>query len=183
VLEVKAAADAALSDQYSIKGTIRDLGSKAKEAPFAVNVVVDDLRVDDLTADLKDVRKPIPIELWMGSSHTRRLQLRTILQETLPGSIRIGGDPGPLGISAEVDPRNDGGAFLLPRRASLKPEGDPATSRVLLIEFPSVANVEPNRPYRVYLDLATGPDTGLAPRLLEFEIRYRKINDLKPAAP
>jgi hypothetical protein len=149
-----------------------------------VIAVVDELRVADRTGNLADVRKPIPVELWMGSPHARQLELSTALEGALPGPIQIaGGRAARAGISAEVDPRDDGGAFLLPRRAILKLVADDARGRSITIEFPRVANVEPNRPYRVYLDLLPDPETGLAPRLLEFEVRYRRTDDLRPALP
>ena len=114
----------------------------------------------------------------------------------MPGPIRIAGGPGTLdspaveaspagrlGISAQVDPREDNGSFLLPQRATLKSVADDPSGRSISIEFPKVENVAANRKYRVYLDLVPGPDTGLAPRLLEFEVLYRRTDDLRPAAP
>jgi hypothetical protein len=194
-LEVKATADAP-HRKYAIKGTICDREGGAKETALTVVALVDELRVADRTANLANVRKPIPVELWMGAAHTRRLELSTALEGSLPGPIRIAAGPrrvdgaageasqaGRLGISAEVDPRDDGGAFLLPRRANLKMIADDASGRAIAIEFPAVSNVEANRAYRVYLDLLPDPDTGLAPRLLEFEVRYRRTDDLQPATP
>jgi hypothetical protein len=188
-LELKAAADAPYRS-YAIKGMIADLKGGSKETPLTIVALVDELRIADRTAQLIDIRKPIPVELWMGSSHTRQLELSTAIEGSLPGAIRIA--PGvenanattsqssSPGISAEVDHREDGGAFLLPRRATLKLTSGELSGRILSIEFPKVLNVEPNRPYRVYLDLVPDRDTALAPRVLLFEVRYRRIDDLQP---
>lgn len=185
-LDVKASESAKIG-RHTIRGVIADREGGAKDAPLDVIALVDELTIADRTANVEDVRKPIPVELWFGASHTRRLVLGTATKAPLPGPIEIAGAPdqekGRQAIAIAVDPKDDNGRFLLPRRAILKSVSKEEGGQGVTLEFPAMINVDANHPYRVFLDLLPGPDTGLSPRVLEFEVRYRRTDDLKPAAP